>query len=64
MKGYIKKNPNISPQKLKLVEQIYLDSYVGKIEEVTKNGIKLNETIYSDGWGFEFSQKKLINIQY
>ena len=58
MKGYIKKNPNISPQKLKLVEQIYLDSYVGKIEEVTKNGIKLNETIYSDGWGFEFSQKK------
>ena len=58
VKNYIKRNPMASPEKIRLVEQIHLESYVGKIEEVTKNGIPLNELKTVEGWGFEFSKSK------
>ena len=58
VKNYIKRNPMSSPEKIRLVEQIHLESYVGKIEEVTKNGISLNELKTVEGWGFEFSKSK------
>ena len=58
VKNYIKRNPMSSPEKIRLVEQIHLESYVGKIEEVTKNGIPLNELKTVEGWGFEFSKSK------
>ena len=58
VKNYIKRNSMASPEKIRLVEQIHLESYVGKIEEVTKNGIPLNELKTVEGWGFEFSKSK------
>ena len=58
VKNYIKRNPMASPEKIKLVEQLYLESYIGKIEKITKNGIPLNKPKTEEGWGFEFSKNE------